>query len=117
MMVGMTVCVFCEVASGELPATIVDRTDTTVSFQDMYPVAPTHILVIPTVHVATLNEALALDPRIAADLIAQCGRVAEMLGISDSYRVVVNTGTSAGQAVHHLHAHVLAGRDLSWPPG
>ena len=113
----MTVCVFCKVASGELPATIVDRTETTLSFRDMYPVAPTHVLVIPLVHVADLNEALARDPRIAADVIAQCARIAEMEGLSDAYRVVVNTGSSASQAVHHLHAHVLGGRAFTWPPG
>jgi histidine triad (HIT) family protein len=113
----MTFCLFCKVVSGEAAATIVDRTETTVAFHDMYPVAPTHVLVIPTVHVETLNEALAVDPQIVADLFAQCARIAEMQGVADAYRVVVNNGSAASQAVHHLHAHVLGGRDFTWPPG
>jgi histidine triad (HIT) family protein len=110
-------CLFCKIASGEIPATIVDRTETTVAFRDIAPVSPTHVLVIPTVHVATLDEAIATDPRIAADVITQCARIAEMEGLTEGYRVVINTGAYGGQQVHHLHAHVLGGRAHSWPPG
>jgi histidine triad (HIT) family protein len=110
-------CLFCRIVAGEIPATIVDRTDTTVAFRDIAPVSPTHVLVIPIVHVANLDEAVARDPQIAADVIVQCARIAEMEGLSDGYRVVINTGALAGQAVHHLHAHVLGGRAHSWPPG
>lgn len=110
-------CLFCKIVAGEVPATIVERNDTTVSFRDIAPVSPTHILVVPTVHVATLDEAVAVDPQIAADVIAQCARVAELEGLSDGYRVVINTGTLGGQMVHHLHAHVLGGRAHAWPPG
>lgn len=113
----MTDCLFCKIASGEVRANVVDRTETTVSFRDISPVSPTHILVIPTVHVATLDEAMARDPQIATDVIAQCVRVAEMEGLSEGYRVVINNGGLAGQAVYHLHAHVLGGRAHSWPPG
>jgi histidine triad (HIT) family protein len=80
-------------------------------------VSPTHVLVVPTTHVANLDEALAVDPAIAADVITQCARVAEMEGLADGYRVVINTGSLAGQTVHHLHAHVLGGRAHHWPPG
>ena len=113
----MTDCLFCKIAAGEMPATVVERTETTLAFRDMYPVAPTHVLVIPLAHVANLDEAVAVDPRIAADVITQCARIAEMEGLSGGYRVVVNNGASASQAVHHLHAHVLGGRAFTWPPG
>ncbi len=113
----MSDCLFCRIAAGEIPATIVDRTSTTVAFRDIVPVSPTHILVIPVVHVATLDEAVATDPQIAADVIAQCARIAEAQGLSDGYRVVINTGRNGGQQVGHLHAHVLGGRPHSWPPG
>lgn len=110
-------CLFCKIVAGEVRANVVDRTDTTLAFRDIAPVSPTHVLVIPLVHVANLDEAVALDPQIAADVIVQCARVAEMEGLSDGYRVVINNGGLAGQAVHHLHAHVLGGRAHSWPPG
>lgn len=113
----MSDCLFCSIAAGDIPATIVDRTETTVAFRDVNPVSPTHVLVIPTVHVATLDEAVATDPRIATDVITQCARIAEMQGLSDGYRVVINTGVLGGQTVAHLHAHVLGGRAHSWPPG
>jgi histidine triad (HIT) family protein len=110
-------CLFCAIASGDIPATIVDRTDTTVAFRDVNPVAPTHVLVIPTRHVATLAEAVTTDPTIVSDVLARAAAVAEQEGLSDGYRVVINTGPDAGQTVHHLHAHVLGGRQHTWPPG
>jgi len=113
----MSDCLFCKIVSGEVPATIVDRTETTVAFRDIAPVSPTHVLVIPIRHVATIDEAVAIDPAIAADVITQATRVAEMEGLSQGYRLVVNTGPHGGQMVHHLHVHVLGGRAHSWPPG
>ena len=110
-------CLFCRIVAGEIPAAIVDETETTLSFRDIAPVSPTHILVIPKRHVANLDEAVAEDPQIAADVITRCARIAEAQGLADGYRVVINTGGLAGQAVHHLHAHVLGGRAHSWPPG
>jgi histidine triad (HIT) family protein len=110
-------CLFCRIVAGEIPATIVDRTETTVAFRDIKPVSPTHILVIPRQHVADLDEAVALDPQIAADVITECARVAEAEGLGGGYRVVINTGRLGGQEVHHLHAHVLGGRAHTWPPG
>jgi histidine triad (HIT) family protein len=113
----MSDCLFCKIVAGEVPATVVDRTETTVAFRDIAPVSPTHVLVIPTRHVADLDEAVALDPSIAADVITQCARIAEQEGLADGYRVVINTGGLGGQMVHHLHAHVLGGRLHTWPPG
>jgi len=113
----MSDCLFCRIVAGEIPATVVARTETTVAFRDVAPAAPTHVLVVPTRHVATLDDAVAADPSIAGDVVAQCARVAEQEGLSEGYRVVINTGPLGGQTVSHLHAHVLGGRAHSWPPG
>ncbi len=110
-------CLFCAIVAGEIPATIVDRTETTLAFRDIAPVAPTHVLVIPTRHVADLRDALAVDPSIVTDVLAHVAAVAGREGLEGGYRVVINTGPDAGQTVHHLHAHVLGGRAHSWPPG
>jgi histidine triad (HIT) family protein len=113
----MSDCLFCKIVAGEIPADLVDRTETTVAFRDIAPVSPTHVLVIPTTHVANLDEAVATDPAIAADVIAHCSRVAALEGLAQGYRVVINSGGFGGQMVHHLHAHVLGGRQHAWPPG
>ncbi len=113
----MSDCLFCRIAAGEIPATIVDETETTLSFRDIAPVSPTHVLTIPKRHVANLAEAVQVDQAIVADVMAQCVRVAQLEGLTSGYRVVVNTGPDAGQEVGHLHAHVLGGRAHSWPPG
>lgn len=113
----MTDCLFCKVVDGTIPATIVERTETTVAFRDIAPVSPTHVLVVPTRHVADLDEAVATDPGIAADLLTQCARIAAREGLADGYRVVINTRFDGGQTVQHLHAHVLGGRPHAWPPG
>lgn len=110
-------CLFCKIVAREIPATIVDETDTTLAFRDIAPVSPTHVLIIPKQHVANLDEAVALDPSIAADVITRCVHVAQLEGLAGGYRVVVNTGRLGGQEVGHLHAHVLGGRAHSWPPG
>lgn len=110
-------CLFCKIVAGDIPASIVDETDTTLAFRDIAPVSPTHVLIIPKRHVATLDEAVEVDPAIAADVIARCTHVARLEGLAGGYRVVVNTGRDGGQEVGHLHAHVLGGRAHSWPPG
>ncbi len=113
----MTDCLFCRIVAGDLPATIVDRTDETVAFRDIAPVSPTHILVVPTRHVATLADAVATDPTIVTAVLSHCARIATAEGIEEGYRIVINTGALAGQTVDHLHAHVLGGRAHTWPPG
>jgi histidine triad (HIT) family protein len=110
-------CLFCKIVAGEIPATIVDETDTTLAFRDIAPVSPTHVLIIPKQHVATLDEAVAVDPAIAADVITRCVHIAQLEGLVGGYRVVINNGRLGGQEVGHLHAHVLGGRAHSWPPG
>ncbi|MGW2837833.1 histidine triad nucleotide-binding protein [Streptomyces sp. NPDC001493] len=111
-------CLFCKIVSGEVPATIVRESDTTVAFRDINPQAPTHVLVIPKVHYPDAASLAAAEPQIAADVLREAGAVATEDKVDgNGYRVVFNTGAGAGQTVFHAHAHVLGGRGLQWPPG
>lgn len=110
-----TTCVFCSIAAGDIPADVVYSDDDVVAFRDQNPQAPTHVLVIPRAHVADLAEA-GNDPALTVALVNGIARTARALALTD-HRVVFNTGAGAGQSVFHVHAHVLAGRPLSWPPG
>ncbi|GAA3064460.1 HIT domain-containing protein [Streptomyces glomeratus] len=109
-------CLFCKIAAGHIPATIIRETDTTVAFQDINPQAPTHILVIPRLHHRDAASLAAAAPAVAADVLREAGEVAVQEKL-ESYRIVFNTGSGAGQTVWHAHAHVLGGRGLQWPPG
>ena len=109
-------CVFCRIARGEIPAKIVAESATCVAFRDLNPEAPVHALVIPRKHFASLNEVKA--PALLADVLQLAIEVAWKDGIAESgYRVVFNTNSDGGQTVYHLHAHVLGGRHMNWPPG
>jgi histidine triad (HIT) family protein len=111
-------CLFCKIVSGDVPADLVRETDDTVAFRDINPQAPVHVLVIPRAHHATMAELAAADASLAAAVLAECGQVAAAEGLAESgYRTVFNTGSGAGQVVFHVHAHVLGGRGLGWPPG
>lgn len=111
-------CLFCKIAAGDVPATIVRETDTTVAFRDINPQAPTHVLVIPRAHYRDAATLAAAEPALVADLLREAGEVAAGDTVDETgYRVVFNTGTGAGQTVFHAHAHVLGGRGLEWPPG
>ncbi|MET7510549.1 histidine triad nucleotide-binding protein [Streptomyces albidoflavus] len=111
-------CLFCKIVSGDVPATIVRETDTTVAFRDINPQAPTHILVIPRAHYPDAAALSAAEPTVAADVLREAGEIAAEEGVAETgYRVVFNTGSGAGQTVFHAHAHVLGGRGLQWPPG
>jgi histidine triad (HIT) family protein len=109
-------CLFCRIIQGEIPATIVYRNEDVVAFRDINPQAPTHVIIVPTVHVenavelATTSSALAVAVLVAADEIATMENL-------DGYRTVFNTGASVGQSVFHAHLHLLGGREFSWPPG
>lgn len=109
-------CLFCKIVAGDVPADIVSTTDHTVAFRDINPQAPTHVLVIPRVHAADAASLALASPEAAVDLLVESRRIAVAEG-HDSYRLVFNTGEGAGQTVFHTHGHVLAGRDLTWPPG
>jgi histidine triad (HIT) family protein len=115
----MSDCIFCRIASGEIPATIVARTPEAVAFRDLNPQAPTHVLVIPVKHFAGLDDVAGAEgARQLAAVTALAVQVAKQEGLSDDgYRVVFNSGANGGQSVYHLHAHVLGGRKMSWPPG
>jgi histidine triad (HIT) family protein len=111
-------CLFCGIAAGDIPATIVSANSRTVAFRDINPQAPVHVLVVPRAHHANVAELAAAEVGLLAELVAHAREVAVAEGIADSgYRVVFNTGPEAGQTVNHVHAHVLGGRAMSWPPG
>ncbi|SEN26749.1 histidine triad nucleotide-binding protein [Actinacidiphila rubida] len=106
-------CLFCRIVTGEIPATVVRETETTVAFRDISPKAPTHVLVIPRVHYPDAASLAAGDPAAAADVLREAGEVAAQEKVDGSgYRVVFNTGPGAGQTVFHAHAHVLGGGDM-----
>ena len=109
-------CLFCKIARGEIPSIKVAETEDAIAFRDIDPKAPTHILVVPREHVASLTE--APDPAMLGALMSLAASVARAEGLDTSgYRVVVNTGRNGGQTVDHLHLHVLGGRHMTWPPG
>jgi len=110
-------CLFCRIVAGDVPATVVASTDTSVAFRDVNPQAPTHVLVVPRQHVANAAELAAADPAALADVVATARQVAADEGLDEGYRLVFNTGQRAGQTVFHAHLHLLGGRDLGWPPG
>lgn len=111
-------CLFCSIASGDIPADIVMSTDRAVAFRDIAPQAPVHVLVIPRAHAADVPAVAVSDPMLAAELLQLAYQVAEAEGVAESgYRLVANTGSQAGQTVPHAHVHVLGGRGLGWPPG
>ncbi|MFJ8583899.1 histidine triad nucleotide-binding protein [Streptomyces sp. NPDC093595] len=111
-------CLFCKIVAGEVPATIVRESETTVAFRDINPQAPTHVLVIPKAHHPDAASLAAAAPEVAADVLREAGEVAAQEKTDGAgYRIVFNTGSGAGQTVWHAHAHVLGGRGLNWPPG
>ncbi len=109
-------CLFCRIVAGEIPADIVHETEQTLAFRDIEPQAPVHVLVITREHHQDIGQLVAADPELAGVLSKAAAEVAAAEGLTD-YRLVFNTGASAGQSVFHVHAHVLGGRPLSWPPG
>jgi histidine triad (HIT) family protein len=109
-------CPFCKIVVGELPAAIVWRSPDAIAFRDIHPQAPTHILIVPTKHLISVNDLQAEDFELMGRLIATAKDIAHDLGLR-GYRLVINTGREAGQSVFHLHVHLLAGRSLHWPPG
>ncbi|MDT5158892.1 MAG: histidine triad family protein [Acidobacteriota bacterium] len=111
-------CIFCKIVAGEIPAAKIFEDERAVVFRDINPQAPTHALVIPRAHVASLNEAVESDEALLGHLLRVAARVAQDEGHADSgFRTVINTGAHAGQTVFHVHVHVLGGRSLTWPPG
>lgn len=114
----MSDCLFCKIRDGQIPATITYRDEDVIAFQDISPKAPFHQLVIPTQHLASLTKATVDHARLLGKLLLVASELACAAGYGErGFRTVVNAGPDAGQSVAHLHLHVLAGRDLTWPPG
>ncbi|HEX8628266.1 MAG TPA: histidine triad nucleotide-binding protein [Catenuloplanes sp.] len=106
-------CLFCRIVAGDIPATKVYETDTTLAFRDIRPQAPVHVLVIPKAHHADVLALATADPALAGEVLASAAVVAEGAGLSgDGFRVILNTGRHAGQEVFHVHAHVVGGQQL-----
>lgn len=113
----MSDCLFCKIAEGEIPSKKVYEDDEFFAFHDISPQAPTHVLVIPRRHIASLDEVGEDDQALLGRLLLLCQRLARESGIAGGYRVVNNCGASAGQSVFHVHFHLLGGRPMGWPPG
>lgn len=115
-MIAAMSCIFCAIAAGEVPATVVHQSERVVAFRDLNPVAPVHVLVVPREHYRNVVE-LSADAATAAEMLAVVSEVANAENVSDGFRTVFNTGVDAGQEVDHVHAHVIGGRQMQWPPG
>jgi histidine triad (HIT) family protein len=114
----MADCLFCKIAAGEIPAEKVKEAEDWVAFRDISPQAPTHILIIPREHIATLNDLEPGHAQLMGKMFLAAKEIAAEEGIAEpGYRTVVNCNAQAGQAVFHVHVHVLGGRDMGWPPG
>jgi histidine triad (HIT) family protein len=110
-------CLFCKIVAGDIPADVVHETGTTLAFRDLEPQAPTHVLVIPRDHHPNAAALAADAPEVSVDLLNAVAEVAKQEGLEEGYRLVFNTGAQAHQTVFHVHAHVLGGRAMGWPPG
>jgi len=111
-------CLFCKILAGDIPADIIYESDTAIGFRDINPHAPTHVVIIPRKHIATINDIDPDDQQIVGSLFTAAREIAEKEGHADAgYRVAMNCNEAAGQTVFHIHLHLLAGRSFSWPPG
>jgi histidine triad (HIT) family protein len=114
----MADCLFCKIIAREIPGSIVYEDDRLLAFNDINPQAPTHVLIVPKRHVATLDDLAAGDDAIVGEMVRRAAAIAAERGISASgYRTVFNTNRGAGQTVFHIHLHLIGGRPMSWPPG
>lgn len=115
---GVDDCIFCKIASGQIPSAQVHEDDTCVAFNDLSPQAPTHILIIPREHFDSLDTTSEKDAATLGHLLITAANIAREQGFADDgYRVVINTNADGGQTVFHLHVHLLAGRTFIFPPG
>ena len=113
----MSDTIFQKIIDRELPADIIYEDDKSLVFRDINPVAPTHLLIIPKKQIEKISDAQKDDQDLLGHLFLVAGEVARLLGIQDAFRLVVNNGAGAQQTVFHLHIHLIAERDFSWPPG
>jgi len=114
----MADCLFCKIINREIPASIVYEDERVMAFNDIDPQGPTHVLVVPKVHIATLNDLQPGDDAIVGEVVRRAAAIAKERGIDASgFRTVFNTNRDAGQTVFHIHLHLIGGRSLGWPPG
>lgn len=111
-------CLFCKIANGDIKAQIIYENDELLAFNDIAAVAPTHILIIPKQHIATLNDINDSHHQLLAKMLGLVPKIAAELSIEkEGYRIVMNTNHHGGQTIYHIHLHLLAGREMTWPPG
>lgn len=111
-------CIFCKIATGQIPARIIEDGSDLLAFRDIDPKAPVHVLIIPRSHIGSLNAVDDSSAGLASRMLLMAKRLAAQEGIAESgYRLVLNTGPDGGQSVDHMHLHLLGGRPLGWPPG
>ena len=111
-------CLFCKIAHRDVPASVVYEDDHLLAFNDINPQGPTHVLVIPKQHIASLNDLSPEHDRIVGELVRRAAAIAKERGIdAGGFRMVFNTNRDAGQTVFHIHLHLIGGRKLAWPPG
>ena len=111
-------CLFCKILNGDIPADIVYESETSIAFRDINPQAPTHVLIIPRKHIATINDITDEDQALVGSLYSAAREIAAAEGFAEEgYRAVMNCNEGAGQTVFHIHLHLLGGRALHWPPG
>ena len=114
----MAECLFCKIVDREINATIVYEDEQIVAFNDINPQGPTHVLVVPKRHIATLNDLAEGDDQIVGEIVRRAAAIAKERGIdAGGFRTVFNTNRDAGQTVFHIHLHLIGGRSLHWPPG
>ncbi len=113
----MKTCTFCRIAQGQETADIVFQDTDVTAFHDANPQAPAHVLIIPNRHIGSVAQVQSQDAELLGKLFIVARRVAQEEGLEAGYRLVVNTGSQAGQTIHHLHVHLLGGRRMDWPPG
>lgn len=111
-------CLFCKIATGEIPAKIISRDDLIVAFQDIRPQAPHHVIIVPQKHINTLNDLHDEDTELMGHMIQSAARIAKDLDMHEKgYRLVMNCNEAGGQTVFHIHLHLIGGRHMTWPPG
>jgi histidine triad (HIT) family protein len=111
-------CLFCKIVSGEIPGTLVFRDEQVTAFRDINPVAPTHILIVPNTHIASVSALESADEPLMGHLVRTAGQLAKSEGIAEGgYRLIINTGPDAGQTVFHIHVHLIGGGPMKHPMG
>ena len=113
----MNDCIFCKIASGEIPSTKVYEDDTVLGFKDLSPQAPVHVLLIPKTHITSVYDVTPENSAVVAHIFEVAAKLAKEFGLSNGYRIVTNCGEDGGQTVKHLHFHMMGGRAFGWPAG